>query len=200
MSAVSLCVKKGVFSIFWFHPTLLYLTMNAVYALYYSTIPTIHLAATIFLRFILHPPCPCSCRENEMAGSGGKSMGAYDYLIKLMLIGDSGVGKSSLLLRFSDDSFGTSMSFMLQHGDSMHSYKCMHTPRHLVPEFNGAPLLCRSLTSLSFSQCRSRSLTLALTYFISFFALLLELPLMHFRSLSSFCCWYTFTLLVLAIV
>lgn len=27
----------------------------------------------------------------------------YDYLIKLLLIGDSGVGKSCLLLRFCDD-------------------------------------------------------------------------------------------------
>lgn len=32
----------------------------------------------------------------------------YDYLFKLVIIGNSGVGKSSLLLRFSDDQFNDS--------------------------------------------------------------------------------------------
>mmetsp|Transcript_10112 Transcript_10112/g.42490 ORF Transcript_10112/g.42490 Transcript_10112/m.42490 type:complete len:84 (+) Transcript_10112:242-493(+) len=32
----------------------------------------------------------------------------YDYLFKLLLIGDSSVGKSCLLLRFSDGSFNES--------------------------------------------------------------------------------------------
>lgn len=32
----------------------------------------------------------------------------YDYLFKLLLIGDSGVGKTSILFRFSEDAFNNS--------------------------------------------------------------------------------------------
>jgi GTPase SAR1 family protein len=39
-----------------------------------------------------------------MSGKGA----AFDFLIKLILIGDSGVGKTCFLLRFADDNFTSS--------------------------------------------------------------------------------------------
>merc|ERR1711988_812318 len=44
-------------------------------------------------------------RQSTMANSSGKPQ--YDYLIKLLLIGDSGVGKSCLLCRYSEDVFNS---------------------------------------------------------------------------------------------
>ncbi len=42
----------------------------------------------------------------EEAGVSSK----YDYLVKVKIIGDSAVGKSSIVMRFVDDKFSESMA------------------------------------------------------------------------------------------
>lgn len=43
-----------------------------------------------------------------MTTGGAVNRKQYDHLIKLIIIGDSSVGKSCILLRFSEDHFPTS--------------------------------------------------------------------------------------------
>lgn len=60
----------------------------------------------------LFPVLLCDCSQyacDDQLEVGGKAMAkkSYDYLFKLLLIGDSGVGKTCILFRFSDDAFNT---------------------------------------------------------------------------------------------
>lgn len=44
----------------------------------------------------------------------------YDYLFKLLLIGDSGVGKTCVLFRFSEDAYNT--TFISTIGESQYIF------------------------------------------------------------------------------
>lgn len=55
-------------------------------------------------------------RTGRTGTRGGKMAKTYDYLFKLLLIGDSGVGKTCLLFRFSEDAFNT--TFISTIGES----------------------------------------------------------------------------------
>ena len=47
---------------------------------------------------------------------------AYDLLFKILLIGDSGVGKTSVLFRFSDDAFNTTFISTIGKQQQQHMF------------------------------------------------------------------------------
>ena len=51
----------------------------------------------------------------------------YDHLVKLMLIGDSGVGKTAILVRFVDNEF--TPSFMTTIGNYVFYHRCQCMPQ-----------------------------------------------------------------------
>uniref|UniRef100_A0A3P8XUU4 small monomeric GTPase n=1 Tax=Esox lucius TaxID=8010 RepID=A0A3P8XUU4_ESOLU len=61
----------------------------------------------------------------------------YDLLFKLLLIGDSGVGKTCVLFRFSDDAFNTTFIstigriILLKEANAIREYRC-HERVHMV--------------------------------------------------------------------
>ena len=61
------------------------------------------------------------------SGNAAQKAGGYDHLLKLIIIGDSSVGKTCLLLRFAEDSFP--VSHMPTIGKSLNFAQINHRHR-----------------------------------------------------------------------
>ncbi|KAG8144822.1 hypothetical protein E2320_013241 [Naja naja] len=58
----------------------------------------------------------------------------YDYLFKLLLIGDSGVGKTCLLFRFSEDAFNTTFISTIAGTPVCPALPCSELPHWIDPK------------------------------------------------------------------
>jgi len=46
-----------------------------------------------------------SSGQSNMDGSGGEVLENFDYMLKVLIVGNSAVGKTSMLVRYTDRSF-----------------------------------------------------------------------------------------------
>ena len=74
-----------------------------------ATCPLWNSHLSLSCRLCSTPGRPCGwAAKQAMAGLGGGM--PFDHVFKILLIGDAGVGKSSILLRFTDDAFEEQMA------------------------------------------------------------------------------------------
>ena len=81
---------------------------------------------------------------------------SYDYLFKLLLIGDSGVGKTCILFRFSDDAFNT--TFISTIGEQK--------KRCLVVLLDATLRTLQGTGQLSLCKCKLKASLLGLSFFL----------------------------------
>ena len=93
------------------------------------------------------------------------SKSSHDYLIKLLLIGDSGVGKSCLLLVFSEgedsfqSSFITTIGWVVAvgvfaRGGAFASRRCVSVAVHLAPSFPRFGRIDFKIRTIELDGCR----------------------------------------------
>jgi len=73
----------------------------------------------------------------------------YDYLFKLLLIGDSGVGKTCILFRFSEDAFNSTFISTIGTTNPVSGVKTLRTQYALVTPFYMAFACCVNVYMMS---------------------------------------------------